>query len=193
MGFYARQREPRLVRWLRAMRDGQHLASVRCGLLLVLACFGSNHAQAQKAGCTVTTYTDPPREVLRCRDGLEISAEKAADYSLIKTRDGRPVAARLEAKGLLIDLGPKRSGGFQILTPHAIASVRGTRWAVDVTPDRTSVFVRDGAVDVRRSGSAAYVRLRGGDGVDVEPGQEPLRVTRWSPERAALLLARFGL
>jgi ferric-dicitrate binding protein FerR (iron transport regulator) len=170
----------------------------RAGLGLVailLSCSyaGANNAFAQGSGCTLTTYTDPPRQVLQCRDGLEVSAESAADYSLINGPRGRPAGARLQNRGLFIDLSPGRPGGFQISTPHAVASVRGTRWAVDVSSERTSVFVRDGLVDVRRQGSADFVRLRGGDGVDVEAGQEPLRVTRWSAERAALLLGRFGL
>ena len=127
------------------------------------------------------------------RDGLEVSAESAADYSLINGPRGQPVGARLQNKGLFIDLSPGRPGGFQISTPHAVASVRGTSWAVDVKPERTSVFVRNGSVVVRRQGSMDFLRLRAGDGVDVEAGQEPLRVTRWSTERAALLLGRFGL
>jgi ferric-dicitrate binding protein FerR (iron transport regulator) len=166
------------------------------GLFAILLSFsyvGTNEAFPQRSGCTLATYTDPPRQVLRCRDGLEVSAESAADYSLINGPRGRPVGARLQNKGLFIDLSPGRPGGFQISTPHAVASVRGTRWAVDVNPERTSVFVRDGSVDVRRQGSMDFVRLRAGDGVDVEAGQEPLRLTRWSTERAALLLGRFGL
>jgi ferric-dicitrate binding protein FerR (iron transport regulator) len=166
------------------------------GLFVVLLGFsslGTTAALAQRSGCTLTTYTDPPGQVLQCRDGLEITAESAADYSLINGPQGRPVGARLQSRGLFIELSPGRPGGFQISTPHAVASVRGTRWAVDVSSQRTSVFVRDGSVDVRRQGSVAHVRLRAGDGVDVEAGQEPLRVTRWSSERAALLLGRFGL
>jgi hypothetical protein len=34
--------------------------------------------------------------------------------------------------------------------------------------------------------------LRPGEGVDVEPGTASLQVKRWSAERAASLLARFG-
>jgi ferric-dicitrate binding protein FerR (iron transport regulator) len=124
-----------------------HRGSVwrRAGLGLVailLSCSyaGTNNAVAQRSGCTMTTYTDPPRQVLQCRDGLEVSAESAADYSLINGPHGRPIGARLQNKGLFIDLSPGRPGGFQISTPHAVASVRGTRWAVDVSSERTSVF-----------------------------------------------------
>jgi ferric-dicitrate binding protein FerR (iron transport regulator) len=96
----------------------------------------------------------------------------------------------LESRGLLIESPPRR-GMFQILTPHAIATVRGTVWAVDVSPARSSVFVREGAVDVRRRHGEETVTLRGGDGVDVDD-VTGLEVKRWSAERAARLLARFG-
>ena len=67
-------------------------------------------------------------------------------------------------------------GGFQILTPHAIASVRGTQWAVDVGATRTSVFVERG-----QSSRCARPRvprrdaLRAGEGVDVDDGATSLR------------------
>jgi hypothetical protein len=148
-------------------------------------------ASAQGAACAITTYTDPPREVLRCGAGLSITAERGSDYRLIdRNRDGRPDAAELRSRGLLIESAPRR-GGFQILTPHAVASVRGTVWAVDVGPARTSVFVREGSVAVQRRGGVDAATLRAGDGVDVE-GAAPLQVKRWSEERAAHLLARFG-
>jgi hypothetical protein len=148
-------------------------------------------AAAQVTGCAMTTYTDPPREVLRCPGGLSITAERGSDYRLIdRNRDGRPEAAELKSRGLLIESRPGR-GGFQILTPHAIATVRGTTWAVDVAEARTSVFVREGVVGVARPGTPGGVSLRAGDGVDVGLAG-PLEVKRWSAERAAHLLARFG-
>jgi ferric-dicitrate binding protein FerR (iron transport regulator) len=155
------------------------------------ALVASSAASAQSSACTITTYTDPPREVLRCGAGLSITAERGSDYRLIdRDRDGRPEGAELRARGLLIESAP-RKGGFQILTPHAIASVRGTIWAADVGPARTSVFVREGSVAVRRRATPEAATLRAGDGIDVESAG-PLQVKRWSAERAAHLLARFG-
>jgi hypothetical protein len=155
------------------------------------AAFSGGNAAAQAGRCSVTTYKDPPREVLRCGNGLSITAEAGGDYRLIdRNRDGRPEAAELRSRGLLIESTP-RKGGFQILTPHAIASVRGTIWAVAVGAGRTSVFVRTGRVAVSKPDAAGAVTLGGGDGIDVEPGR-PLEVKRWSAERAALLLGRFG-
>jgi ferric-dicitrate binding protein FerR (iron transport regulator) len=151
-------------------------------------------ADAQRLGCAITTYTDPPRDVLECSDGLSISAERASNYRLIdRDGNGRPEGAALTGKGMLIDLPPgRRRTPFQITTPHAIASVRGTVWAVDVSPTRTSVFVQEGIVAVRRHTSPRTVELRAGEGVDVDAAGQELRVNRWSRERALNLLARFG-
>ncbi len=149
-------------------------------------------AEAQTRGCAITTFTDPPRETLACRDGLSITVEKGASYNLQdRNRDGRPDSIGLDGKGVLVDVPPGRRGGFQVQTPHAVASVRGTVWAVEVTPERSSVLVQAGAVAVNRPGEAA-VRLGPGEGVDVAPGGGPLEVKRWGQERAANLLARFG-
>jgi ferric-dicitrate binding protein FerR (iron transport regulator) len=157
---------------------------------LAITCIGVAEAAAQPR-CAITTYTDPPREVLHCPDGLSITAERASSYRLIdRDRNGRPEAAELTGRGLLVDSPPRR-GRFQIQTPHAIATVRGTVWAVDVTPTRTSVFVQQGVVDVARRDSGRTVALRAGDGVDVEL-TGGLEVKRWSSERALLLLGRFG-
>src|SRR5829696_7252768 len=143
------------------------------------------------AGCSVVALTDPPRDVLRCRGGLTIEAEKDTRYRLVDdNRDGAPEAAEVSARALLIDLPPGRRGSFQVLTPHAIASVRGTIYAVDVQGGRTSVFVR-GRVAVQHREPSPAVVLGAGQGVDVVPGQ-PLDVKTWGAERAAGLLARFG-
>ena len=153
----------------------------------------SSGAYAQKTGCAITSYTDPPREVLACADGLTITAERGTEYQLLdRNRDRRPDRAELRSRALLIELpAGKRRGEFQVLTPHAIASVRGTVWAVDVAPERTSVLVREGRVNVARLGSSEQVQLGTGQGIDVEPGR-PLEAKQWSAERALHLLARFG-
>ena len=168
-------------------------------LLVVLVALLAGPAGAQQTapaaprGCTLATLADPPRQVLRCADGLSLTAEAGAAYRPVdRNRDGRPEAVELTDRAFLIDLPPGRARGrFQILAPHAIASVRGTVWAVDVTPRRSSVFVERGVVAVRRPGVPEVV-LRAGDGVDVEEGATRLEVKSWSPQRAAALLARLG-
>lgn len=141
-------------------------------------------------GCTATPRTDPPRTVFTCAGGLVLEAETATRFQAQPAGQAGLRAVEVSGRGLLVDLPPRR-GSFQILTPHAIASVRGTIYAVDVTPARTSVFVTEGRVRVSRRDGAEPVELGPGDGVDVAPGV-PLRVQRWSRERAAGLMARFG-
>lgn len=163
------------------------------GLGAALAAAAAVPAAAQtRDGCRVTTFTDPPRDVLDCPGGVSVTAEKGAAYRLIDAnRDGRPEAVELDGKALLIEVAPRRSG-FQIRTPHAVASVRGTIWAVEAGAAATAVFVEEGAVQVVRRGEPASVTLRAGDGVDVAAGGGALDVKRWSRERRLHLLARFG-
>ncbi len=156
------------------------------------ACLAAPGALAQ--GCALTARTDPPppREVLACADGLTVVAEEGARVRFVgPDARGRPSEAVLEGGAVLVETPPGRPGRFQIRTPHAVASVRGTVWAADVSPGRTSVFVRRGEVAVARPRSRGVV-LRAGDGVDVQAGSGSLEVRRWSPERAAALLGRLG-
>jgi hypothetical protein len=86
---------------------------------------------------------------------------------------------------------PKKRGGnhFQVITPQAIAAVRGTKWAVDSAEGKTSVFVVNGRVSVARRAERGIV-LGPGEGVDVE-ATGPLTVKRWAPARVAALMARL--
>jgi hypothetical protein len=150
-------------------------------------------AQATAPGCTPVA-SGGPAQTLRCNGGITVVAENGASYTLNDTnRDGRVDQAELSSKALLIDV-PKRAGGkaFQVNTPQAIAAVRGTRWAVDTTAEKTSVFVDRGSVSVRRPARGGpQVVLGPGEGVDVE-ATGPLTVKRWAPARVAALMARLG-
>jgi len=88
---------------------------------------------------------------------------------------------------------PKKSGGnrFQVITPQAIAAVRGTRWAVDAADAKTSVFVVEGRVAVGRRKGSHSVTLGPGEGVDVEAAG-PLTIKRWPAARVQALMARLG-
>ena len=143
------------------------------------------HAQAI-AGCKVTALADPPREVLRCGSGLKIEAENGAQYRL---KD----QSHLEVNGraVLIDVTPGRRGGFQVLTPHAIASVRGTLYVVDVKDGQSDVFVSRGKVGVENRSTRERATLRAGEGSDVVPSK-PLDAHVWAAERVQKLMARFG-
>ena len=113
----------------------------------------------------------------------------------------QPGGARLDSGALLIEFTPNEGRrDFRILTPQAITAVRGTRWAVEVGPSRTSTLVLSGSVEVtRRSskrgtapGARQSVVLGAGEGVDVTAGTGPIVVKRWAQTRIDALMARFG-
>jgi ferric-dicitrate binding protein FerR (iron transport regulator) len=162
-------------------------------LLLYVLSIEAAAAQAGNFGCTQVSAAGPA-QTLRCDGGITLVAENGASYTLSDTNhDGRVDQAELRSKALLIDV-PKKAGGkaFQVNTPQAIAAVRGTKWAVDATADKTSVFVARGSVAVRRpAGGGPQVVLGPGEGVDVE-ATGPLTVKRWAPARVAALMARLG-
>ncbi len=117
---------------------------------------------AQPAGCDlVPDDRHPDEEILRCGDRLTIHAAANTKYR-IEGQVGQepPTAARIESGALLIEFTPSdRRKNFQILTPHAIAAVRGTKWAVDVLPDRTATLVIGGAVEVSHVARARTRRI----------------------------------
>jgi hypothetical protein len=145
-------------------------------------------------GCQAEALQDPPRTVLTCPNGLRIVAEDGTTFDLEDLSDAAgPEAARLDGKALLLEAPAGAvEGGFEVITPQAIAAVRGTKWAVDVGGGKTSVFVVTGRVAVSREPGGAGVELGPGDGVDVEAGTAPLTVKKWGAPRVAALLARFG-
>lgn len=163
----------------------------------VLACsfllMGSAFAQpATNAGCT-SSASAAGTQIWRCDNGITIVAENGARFELKDAnRDGHIDSVELSAKALLVEV-PKKPGGnpFKVLTPQAIAAVRGTKWAVDVADAKTSVFVADGRVGVSRRARGRAVVLGPGQGVDVE-ATGPLTVKTWGQPRVDALMARLG-
>jgi ferric-dicitrate binding protein FerR (iron transport regulator) len=149
-------------------------------------------AQAQPAGCSAEPSTNAT-QTLRC-GGVTIVVEAGADFVVLdRNRDGQIDAVELRSKAVLVDAPKQRKGNrFEVITPQAIAAVRGTQWAVDAEGAKTSVFVVGGSVGVRRRGGPGRVVLGAGEGVDVEPGRAPLTVRRWPQPRVDALLARLG-
>jgi ferric-dicitrate binding protein FerR (iron transport regulator) len=145
-------------------------------------------------GCEAEALQDPPRTVLTCPNAIRIVAEDGTDFDLQdRSSTAGPEAVRLDGKALLIEAPAGAvEGGFEVITPQAIAAVRGTKWAVDVADGKTSVFVVTGRVAVAREYGSPGVELGPGEGVDVEAGTAPLTVRRWGAQRVAALLARFG-
>ena len=153
----------------------------------------ASFAQQPAAGCA-SEQGPNATQIQRCRGGLVIVAEEGAKYTLQSLDKGGDVTSvDLQGKAILID-APKQRGKhrFQVTTPQAIAAVRGTKWAVDVQDNRTSVLVLAGQVAVRRPAGAGQVLLGPGDGVDVDPGNDALVVKHWAQPRVAALLARLG-
>jgi ferric-dicitrate binding protein FerR (iron transport regulator) len=183
------------LKWSR-MRTPAASSGRRAVVALAIAWSVSlGEAAAQTPNCVIQPApAPPPRQVLRCTDGLTVEAEARADYTLRgRTTTGVPHEMVLSTGAVLVQ-APARSGGrgFQISTPQAVAAVRGTQWAVDVAGGKTAVFVVDGQVSVRRRATRRGVVLGPGEGVDVAADGAPLTVRRWPAERAGALLARFG-
>jgi ferric-dicitrate binding protein FerR (iron transport regulator) len=174
-----------------------NVTSFRLALFCFLAsaaCVLPAHAQSEVGGCQAQVLTEPPRTLLTCPNGVKIVAEDGTTFSLEdRAPAAGPEALRLDGQAVLVEVPPGAvEGGFEVITPQAIAAVRGTKWAVDVAAGKTSVFVVDGRVAVSREPVDPAVTLGPGEGVDVEAGTEPLTVRRWGAARAAALLARFG-
>jgi hypothetical protein len=150
-------------------------------------------AQSAEANCS-SEYSANATQTLRCDSGLTIVAESGARDTLRHRRGSRSVSSvELDGKALLLEL-PKKPGGnkFQVVTPQAIAAVRGTKWAVDTAESKTSVFVVNGRVVVSRRAGINRVTLGPGEGVDVEAAAGPLTVKRWPAARVSALMARLG-
>lgn len=154
---------------------------------------GDAMAQPEKPACT-SSQNLQGTQTLRCEAAITIVAENGAKFELRdRNRDGQVDSVELSNKALLLEVRKKsRRTRFEVVTPQAIAAVRGTRWAVDAEGGKTSVFVVNGRVNVARAGGRGRVDLGPGDGVDVEPSSGQLVVKRWPPARVAALMARLG-
>jgi hypothetical protein len=165
----------------------------RAGLVLLACAVGAMQgAVAQPASQECSSENSLGTQTLRCGGGVTIVAENGARYTLQGSRKDRTEAVELDGKALLIEVAPKSDGSkFRVMTPQAIAAVRGTKWVVDVSEGKTSVFVVNGRVGVGRRTSSHVVTLGAGDGVDVQL-LGPLTVKRWPPARVSALMARLG-
>lgn len=176
---------------------GLHRMSIAARLAAVAAVTLAASSAAAQTRCTETTRFDPPLRILHCADGLTLEVERAGSLRPVDPdNDGHLKGAEIGGNAVFVTIPASRRvrrDGFQILTPHAVASVRGTVYAVDVTRARTSVFVAQGRVDVaRRDAPQIAVTLGPGEGVDVDDRRDALEVRRWPQERVRSLLERFG-
>lgn len=166
------------------------MQSIGAAVVFAVLALDAGNAAAQPSGCRVVHKDHPPRKILTCPGGLKIEAEAAAALHIDAAAGRRPKRVELDQKAVLIDLAPG-SGSFEILTPEAIASVRGTVYAVDVEKTVTSVFVRRGRVRVAHRRGFRSVTLGPGEGVEVSSSR-PLIVKRWPKPKVSRLMARFG-
>lgn len=169
----------------------QSRALSTAALLTLMLSTPAAFAQSANSGCALSKIAGTERQVLRCGKGLSITVEAGANYALVdRDKDGQPEGARLRGKALMLE-APAGQADFQVITPQAIAAVRGTKWFVDVAGRKTSVFVARGRVAVSGA-KTKTVFLGPGDGVDVEAGAAALEVKTWKAKRVKALLARFG-
>lgn len=168
------------------------IAMPAAAILAALA-FAAPAAAQTATGCTAAPALAGAPTELSCGFGLAITIEAGAAFRLADPdADGMPRALVLERGAALVSVDPSAGRQFRVLTPRAIASVRGTEWAVDAGRVTTAVFVVAGRVNVvARDGGGGAV-LQAGEGVDVSgPTAAPLTVRRWGAARAAALLARL--
>ncbi len=162
---------------------------------LVVSAFAFAGVSPSFAACSLVADPDHAgASMLQCGDSV---AAHLADGTVVHPVGGAgssvPTALRLETGALLTEFQPQPGAeDFQILTPEAIAAVRGTTWAVEVEPGKTSVLVVAGKVEVQARRSGAAASLGPGEGVDVAGSEPTLQVKRWDAARVRRLLARFG-
>jgi hypothetical protein len=168
---------------------------VRAATLAIFCALAAGPAISQTTGgCSLQAVSGAGLQTLHCQRGISITTERNARFQLLdRNGDGQVDGAKLEGNAMLLDVdGNHVKGGFLVVTPQAIAAVRGTRWVVDVGGDKTSVLVLRGRVSVRRPQVQSGVTLGPGQGVDVESATGPLVVKQWGAPRVAALMARLG-
>ncbi|NLR96124.1 FecR domain-containing protein [Rhizobium sp. P38BS-XIX] len=161
----------------------------------VLSAVSTDAVFAQTAGnCSLQPAVSAERQTLNCQPGLSITLERGAHYRLAdRNHDGQVDAIVLNGKAVLVDVdSSKVKGGFEVVTPQAIAAVRGTQWAVDVQRGKTSVLVLRGRVAVNKVSTGQGVTLGKGQGIDADSGRSSLRVISWAQQRINALMTRLG-
>jgi ferric-dicitrate binding protein FerR (iron transport regulator) len=174
------------------------------GVLLSLWAWAAAPAMAQAGACVLSPdKRNPKDQILRCGSELTITPAPGTVYRPAAAgEDGLPPSVQLDSGALLIEFHCQRRHEFQILTPHVIASVRGTKWAMEVKPGQTSTLVLSGEVTVARKDDPETVVVGPGQGVDVSglgsartmdgAKPEPIAVKQWARGRVKALLGRFG-
>jgi hypothetical protein len=105
------------------------------GIVLSLWAWVAASAVAQSGACVLSPdRRNPNLRILRCGKELTITAAPGTVYQPASAGDdGLPASVQLDSGALLIEFNSKRRHELQILTPQAVASVRGTKWAMEVS------------------------------------------------------------
>ncbi|MGO9420506.1 FecR domain-containing protein [Roseiarcus sp.] len=163
--------------------------------LAASALAGAASVEAAGVGCKLMPNDRGlPGKILRCGDSLTVRPAAGAHYRIIRrAEEPLPIGLQLDDGAILIEFHPTETQkDFEILTPLAIAGVRGTKWAMEVVKTRTSTLVLDGAVAVTSRRLNEYVVLTAGQGVDISVGDTTLVQKQWGQARVRALMSRFG-
>lgn len=108
-----------------------------------------------------------PREAVRLAypDGSEVHVRANSRLLVADTvRSGNNKRIHLERGLLIVDANPQPESRPMVLTtPHAVATVLGTQFALRVNRARTQLRVREGSVQFDRRGSTSPQLVRAGE------------------------------
>lgn len=137
--------------------------------------------------------TGPQTRVkIACDDGIVVTIGTGTEVNLEQLVGAEPGVIVQLIDGIIGLLTPqRRTGGFSVRTPLAIASVRSTEWLVEHGADGSAVFVRAGrvAVDAPAGGRAT---LDPGEGITITPDGAAGEVKTWGAPRIARSTAALG-
>ena len=145
-------------------------------------------------GRNATLRTGPEARVtLQCDGDLRVIVGPASEIAVGRVVGDAPrtfLMRLMEGIAGFVTDGTESGGGVQIRTPSAVAAVRSTEWAMQVTDGASAVFARQGAVFV--VGETGRVRLGPGDGVDVSAEGAVGPVVQWGQPRIDLVAELLG-
>ncbi len=176
-------------------QDAMRRLFLRAAAAIAIGLAATASASSQTGQCALAPdERNPPEQILRCGDGLIVRTAHDTHYRPVDLQGKkRPNSLQLDDGALMVEFHPGPGHrNFQILTPHAITGVRGTKWVVEVTSERSSTLVISGRVAVSRLHGGQTVVLKPGEGADVDSGGGPITVKRWAEKRVRALLARVG-
>lgn len=113
------------------------------------------------------------------------------DSQLELPRPGRGAPERVVRMGpgffrLLVPVG-EREARVLVMTPTAVASVRGAEVLGEVGEKNTSIAILRGEAEVRGTAKGGTITIKAGQSTDVAEGQDPTDPVEWDKERLGRL------